>query len=158
MTITMGAGEKITEDWSIIISINDRRSTVLLRVSNRRLLRQIGRYIITHQTYGCNLTVEKGDEHIKLCLSSQTQKFIRYYTFKVVVRRKKQSMKTESPTFAEQRETICHGEKESRDGVAYWPLTEPSIKRCTCVNKQKNGEAGASGRGCRNTTLTCGRG
>ena len=22
--------------------------------------------------------------------------------------------------------------------VIYWPLTEPSIKRCTCVNKQKN--------------------
>ena len=22
--------------------------------------------------------------------------------------------------------------------VAYWPSTEPSIKRCTCVNKQKN--------------------
>ena len=22
--------------------------------------------------------------------------------------------------------------------VIYWPLTEPSIKRCTCVNKRKN--------------------
>ena len=42
--------------------------------------------------------------------------------------------------------------------VTYWPSTEPSIKRCTCVNKQKNDEAGASGRGCRNITLTCGRG
>ena len=25
-----------------------------------------------------------------------------------------------------------------RDGVTYWPSTEPSIKRCTCVNKQRN--------------------
>ena len=42
--------------------------------------------------------------------------------------------------------------------VTYWPSIEPSIKRCTCVNKQKNGEAGASGQGCRNITLTCGCG
>ena len=25
--------------------------------------------------------------------------------------------------------------------VIYWPLTEPSIKRCTCVNKRKNSES-----------------
>ena len=25
-----------------------------------------------------------------------------------------------------------------RTSVTYWPSTEPSIKRCTCVNKQKN--------------------
>ena len=25
--------------------------------------------------------------------------------------------------------------------VTYWPLTEPSIKRCTCVNKRKKGES-----------------
>ena len=42
--------------------------------------------------------------------------------------------------------------------VTYWSSTEPSIKRCTCVNKQKNGEAGAFGRGCRNIPLTRGRG
>ena len=45
-----------------------------------------------------------------------------------------------------------------KSNVTYWTSTEPSIKRCICVNKQKNGEAGASGRGCRNITLTCGRG
>ena len=42
--------------------------------------------------------------------------------------------------------------------VAYWPSTEPSIKRCTCVNKQTNSETGASGRRYRNITLTCGCG
>ena len=42
--------------------------------------------------------------------------------------------------------------------VIYWPSTEPSIKRCTCVNKRKNSETGASGRRYRNITLTCGRG
>ena len=43
-------------------------------------------------------------------------------------------------------------------GVIYWPSTEPSIKRCTCVNKRKNSETGASSRRYRNITLTCGRG
>ena len=42
--------------------------------------------------------------------------------------------------------------------VIYWPSTEPSIKRCTCVNKRKNSEIGASGRRYRNITLTGGRG
>ena len=42
--------------------------------------------------------------------------------------------------------------------VTYWPPTEPSIKRCTCVNKRKNSETGAFGRRYRNITLTCGRG
>ena len=42
--------------------------------------------------------------------------------------------------------------------VTYWPSTEPSIKRCICVNKRKNSEIGASGRRYRNITLTCGRG
>ena len=42
--------------------------------------------------------------------------------------------------------------------TTYWPSTEASIKRCTCVNKQKNSETGASGRRYRNITLTCGRG
>ena len=41
--------------------------------------------------------------------------------------------------------------------VIYWPLTEPSIKRCTCVNKRKNSQTGASGQRYRNITLTCGR-
>ena len=45
-----------------------------------------------------------------------------------------------------------------RRTVAYWPSTEPSTKRCTCVNKRKNSETGASGRRYRNITLTCGRG
>ena len=48
---------------------------------------------VTHQIYGCNLAVGKGDEHKKLCPCSLTQKFIRYNNFKVVIRRKKQSMK-----------------------------------------------------------------
>ena len=39
----------------------------------------------------------------KISLRSLTQKFIRYYTFKVVVGRKKQSMKTESLALAGQR-------------------------------------------------------
>ena len=43
-------------------------------------------------------------------------------------------------------------------GVTYWPSTEQSIKRCTCVNKRKYNEIGASGRRYRNITLTCGRG
>ena len=64
----------------------------------------------------CNLVVGKSDEHTKLGLSSLTQKFMHYNTFKVVVGRKKQNMKTESPALAEQRETRCHDEKESRDG------------------------------------------
>ena len=42
--------------------------------------------------------------------------------------------------------------------VTYWPSTEPPIKRCTCVNKQKNSETGASGQRYWNITLTCGRG
>ena len=42
--------------------------------------------------------------------------------------------------------------------VTYWPSTEPSIKRCTCVNKRKNSKTGASGRRYRNITLTWGRG
>ena len=42
--------------------------------------------------------------------------------------------------------------------VTYWPSTEPSIKGCTCVNKQKDSETGASGWRYRNITLTCGRG
>ena len=42
--------------------------------------------------------------------------------------------------------------------VTYWPSTEPSIKRRTCVNKQKNSETGASGQRYWNITLTCGRG
>ena len=42
--------------------------------------------------------------------------------------------------------------------VTYWPSTELSMKRCTCVNKQKNSETGTSGRRYRNITLTCGRG
>ena len=42
--------------------------------------------------------------------------------------------------------------------VTYWPSTEPSIKRCTCVNKRMNSKTGASGRRYRNITLTCGRG
>ena len=54
-----------------------------------------------------NLTMGKCDGHIKLSLSSLTQKFIYYYTFKVVIRRKKESMKTELPMLAGQRET-CH--------------------------------------------------
>ena len=41
--------------------------------------------------------------------------------------------------------------------VTYWPSTEPSIKRCTCVNKRKNSETGAYGRRYRNFILTCGR-
>ena len=41
--------------------------------------------------------------------------------------------------------------------VTYWPSTEPSIKRCTSVNKRKNSETGASGWRYRNITLTCGR-
>ena len=28
--------------------------------------------------------------------------------------------------------------------VTYWPSTEPSIKICTCVNKQENSETSAS--------------
>ena len=44
------------------------------------------------------------------------------------------------------------------NSVAYWPSTEPSIKRCTCVNKRKNSETGASGRRYWNITLTCARG
>ena len=28
--------------------------------------------------------------------------------------------------------------RQARDAVTYWPSTEPSIKRCTCVNKQRN--------------------
>ena len=28
--------------------------------------------------------------------------------------------------------------RTGRLSVAYWPSTEPSIKRCTCVNKQRN--------------------
>ena len=42
--------------------------------------------------------------------------------------------------------------------VTYWPSTEPSIKRCTCVNMQKNSKTGASGRRYQNITLTCGHG
>ena len=42
--------------------------------------------------------------------------------------------------------------------VTYWPSTELSIKRCTCVNKQKNSETGVSGWRYRNITLTCGHG
>ena len=42
--------------------------------------------------------------------------------------------------------------------VTYWPSTESSIKRCTCVNKRKNSETGASGQKYRNITLTCGHG
>ena len=42
--------------------------------------------------------------------------------------------------------------------VTYWPSTEPSIKRCTCVNKRKNSETGASDRRYRNITLTRGLG
>ena len=42
--------------------------------------------------------------------------------------------------------------------VTYWPSTKPSIKRCICVNKQKNIETGASSRRYRNITLSCGRG
>ena len=45
-----------------------------------------------------------------------------------------------------------------RQNVTCWPSTEPSIKRCTWVNKRKNSETGASGRRYRNITLTCGRG
>ena len=41
--------------------------------------------------------------------------------------------------------------------VTYWPSTEPSIKRCTCIDKRKNSETGESGRIYRNITLTCGR-
>ena len=70
---------------------------------------------VKHQMYDCNLTVRKFEELTKLCLSSLTQKIIRYYTFKVVAGRKKQSMKTESATLAVQIETTCHEEKESRD-------------------------------------------
>ena len=42
--------------------------------------------------------------------------------------------------------------------VTYWPSTEPSINRCTFVNKRKNSETGASSWRYRNITLTCGRG
>ena len=59
-----------------------------------------------------NLTVGKGEEHTKLCLTSLTQKFIGYYLFKVVVRRKKQSIKTESPALAGQRQIASHEERE----------------------------------------------
>ena len=59
--------------------------------------------------------MRKVDEHSKLYLSSQTQKFIRYYTFKVDVGRKKDSIKPQSPALAGQKETTCHEEKESRD-------------------------------------------
>ena len=63
----------------------------------------------------CNLTVGKSDEHTKFFLSSLTQKFIRYYNYKVVVERNKQCMKTESPALAGQRKIKCHEEKENRD-------------------------------------------
>ena len=73
----------------------------------------------------CNLIMGKGDKHTKLCLCSLTQKFICYFTFKVVIGRKKQSMKTESPTLVGQRKT-CHEEKEQTqilnflNGVLLW--------------------------------------
>ena len=46
----------------------------------------------------------------------------------------------------------------TKKSVTYWPWTEPSIKRCSCVIKRKNSETGASGRRYRNITLTCGCG
>ena len=60
----------------------------------------------------CNLHGGKGDEHTNLCLRSRTRKFIRYYTFKVVVGRKEQSMKTESLALAWLKETTSWRERE----------------------------------------------
>ena len=63
----------------------------------------------------CNLPGGKSDELIKLCLSSLTQKSILYYTFKVVIERKKQSMKTESPASVdEEKQHIMRIEREGR--------------------------------------------
>ncbi len=45
------------------------------------LIHQIERFTVTQLMYLCNLTVGKGDEHTKLCLSLVTQEFIRNYTF-----------------------------------------------------------------------------
>ena len=44
--------------------------------------------MLLHQMYGCNLAMEKSDEHTKLVLGSLIQKFICYYTFQIVVREK----------------------------------------------------------------------
>ena len=39
--------------------------------------------------YSCQVAERKSDQYTKLCFISQAQKFIRYYTFKLVVGRKK---------------------------------------------------------------------
>ena len=52
------------------------------------------------------------DECTKLCLCSLTQKFIKSWVF---VKRKKESMKTESPALARQRDITYHEEKEDRE-------------------------------------------
>ena len=50
----------------------------------------------------------------KPCPGPLTQKFIRYYTFLVVVEDKETEYKTESTALSEQREATCHEEKESK--------------------------------------------
>ena len=40
-------------------------------------------------------------------------------------------------TLHEVSNIFCKNEKNGPQNVIYWPLTEPSIKRCTCVNKRK---------------------
>ena len=51
------------------------------QIAGCNVVHQIGRCTITHQMCGCNLSVGKGDEYTKFCLSSLTQKFIHYYSF-----------------------------------------------------------------------------
>ena len=58
--------------------------------------------------------MEKVDEHMKLCLSSLTQKFIHYNNVYVIVGKKRDSMKVESIALAGIRET-CHTEEERPD-------------------------------------------
>ena len=58
--------------------------------------------------------MRKNDEHIKLCLSSLTRKFICYYTFKVVVEKNKQNMNWVIHVSWTKRNNMTWGEEESR--------------------------------------------
>ena len=66
------------------------------------LQHQIRCCTVAHQIYSGNLTVVIVDEHRKLCISSLTQKFIRYYTLRVVVGRMKECVKSKSLALAGQ--------------------------------------------------------
>ena len=41
-------------------------------------------------------------------------------------------------TFTKQQHNFLKNKYTMKAIVKHWPSTEPSIKRCTCVNKQKN--------------------